>query len=376
VIENWIGDLIELHKLFGLATRQGVKEVIELEMKTLTAKIESIKMRNNNSEMNKENWSEVHKGKKIPVVVNSQHRWVTNNPYQPLMSLNDNGSEGSPTVIEQNYKKQVKTLEKESKTRKKIILIGDSNVKGMAKEIQHKLDNSYSVQGLSKPGTELKNILYTNANEYMKLTKNDTIIIWGGIRDVSRNESQKGLLHVWKFILMTSNTNVIVMGLPKRWDLEEHSCVNEEVVKFNRKLSKYLKQSQHANYLEVANDRKLYTRHGLHLNTNGKEHAASQIMDKIKAQATSNELTVIPLAWKEVPSTYEKYNDEVITYNVVTYEEPMTEMGERTQDSTKSRIREFSSTAASTALSTGLNSVRKSSRIKNATSTKRGDFLG
>jgi hypothetical protein len=160
------------------------------------------------------------------------------------------------------------------------------------------LDKTYAVQGLSKPGTDLEEILTTNMNVCKKLTKKDTLIIWGGTREVSKNESLKGLVGVRKFIQINSNTNVIVMNLPKRWDLEEHSCVSEEVVKFNRKLSKYL-MFQHAHYMEVICDRKLHTTQGLHLNAKGNEHIARQSVDYIKAQITSKEQTIIPLAWKE-----------------------------------------------------------------------------
>jgi hypothetical protein len=35
---------------------------------------------------------------------------------------------------------------------------------------------------------------------------------------------------------MNLNTNVIVLSLPKRRDLEDQSCVNTEIINFNRKL--------------------------------------------------------------------------------------------------------------------------------------------
>jgi hypothetical protein len=87
------------------------------------------------------------------------------------------------------------------------------------------------------------------------------------------------------------------MNLPKRWDLEEHSCVNEEVVTFKRKLSKYLMLFKHVHYMEVMYDRKFHTRQGLHLNAKGKEHAARQLVDYMKTQAIRREQTVIPLVW-------------------------------------------------------------------------------
>jgi hypothetical protein len=58
----------------------------------------------------------------------------------------------------------------------------------MLKEWQGK----YNIIWISKLGTDLEVILFSNANECKKVTKKDTIIIWGGTREVSKNEYQKG----------------------------------------------------------------------------------------------------------------------------------------------------------------------------------------
>jgi hypothetical protein len=91
------------------------------------------------------------------------------------------------------------------------------------------------VQGLLKSGTDLEVILRSNVKECKKLTKKNILIIWGGTKDVSKNESQKGLLCIQKFVQTNLNTNVFVLNLPKRWDLEDQSCMNKETMKFNRK---------------------------------------------------------------------------------------------------------------------------------------------
>jgi hypothetical protein len=60
--------------------------------------------------------------------------------------------------------------------------------------------------------------------------------------------------------------NVIVMSVPHRRDLEEKSCVNEEVKRFNRKLRKVMKAFGNASVIEVESERDLFTKHGLHMN--------------------------------------------------------------------------------------------------------------
>jgi hypothetical protein len=50
---------------------------------------------------------------------------------------------------------------------------------------------------------------------------------------------------------MNLNTNVIVLSLPKRRDLEDQSSVNTEIMVFNRKLGKHLKSFDNAHHIEI-----------------------------------------------------------------------------------------------------------------------------
>jgi hypothetical protein len=65
--------------------------------------------------------------------------------------------------------------------------------------------------------------------------------------------------------------NFILINALPRCDLMPSSCVNNEVVKFNRQLKKIVKLHGNAEFLEVELPRKHFTRHGQHLNNNGKE---------------------------------------------------------------------------------------------------------
>jgi hypothetical protein len=44
--------------------------------------------------------------------------------------------------------------------------------------------------------------------------------------DIAKNEADSGLAHTLKFVGVCANTNVIVVGAPKKHDLRE-SCVNK-----------------------------------------------------------------------------------------------------------------------------------------------------
>jgi len=83
------------------------------------------------------------------------------------------------------------------------------------------------------------------------------------------------------------------------------SCINSAVTTFNRKLKKLIKAHHHASLLEIVTNRKLYTNHGLHLNGQGKERLANQIVSHILSVLEQSEghnnkaVPVIPLNWKD-----------------------------------------------------------------------------
>jgi hypothetical protein len=66
------------------------------------------------------------------------------------------------------------------------------------------------------------------------------VVLWIGTRDVAKIESDEGLHQIKYFVENHKQRNVIVMSVPHRHDLERKSCVNDEVIRFNRKLRKFL----------------------------------------------------------------------------------------------------------------------------------------
>jgi hypothetical protein len=66
------------------------------------------------------------------------------------------------------------------------------------------------------------------------------------------------------------------MNAPHRYDLMSYSCVNNEVEKFNRKLCKRLERFGKVELIDVVSERNLFTKHGQHLNSEGKESMAKK----------------------------------------------------------------------------------------------------
>jgi hypothetical protein len=82
---------------------------------------------------------------------------------------------------------------------------------------------------------------------------------------------------------VVNNTNIIVLNIPYRHDVDKNSCVNKEIQTFNWKLRKMIKLFKHVTILEVSFSREAFTQHGLHLNRLGKRLIAKQIAREIYA---------------------------------------------------------------------------------------------
>jgi len=120
----------------------------------------------------------------------------------------------------------------------------------------------------TKPNANLRAI--TNTINVKDDLKKKVVIICGGTRDVAKNETKDGLRTLSEFAKLTVNTNVIVMCVPHRFDLQPSSCINEEVESFNRKLQKTMKTFSHIHICSMSTNRDHFTSHVLHLNSQRK----------------------------------------------------------------------------------------------------------
>jgi hypothetical protein len=162
-----------------------------------------------------------------------------------------------------------------------LLLLGDSHIRGLAERIKYSLGTSYGVTGVTKPNADLQSITapFNFSPDY--LTKLDAIIVCGGTRDVSINETERGLRSLTDFAQRTTNTNVIILEIPLRYDLPLTSCVNTEVKSFNERIQRLATQFDHIKIFQMTTERKHHTRHGLHLNKLGKHLIASNLVNEI-----------------------------------------------------------------------------------------------
>jgi hypothetical protein len=73
------------------------------------------------------------------------------------------------------------------------------------------------------------------------LHRDDFVIVFGGANDVNKNETNTGLQHLKKFAQRHNHTSVLISKALHRHDLQDTSCINEEVKSSNRKKQKMMK---------------------------------------------------------------------------------------------------------------------------------------
>ena len=130
--------------------------------------------------------------------------------------------------------------------------------------------------------------------------KEDTVVIWAGTNDISKNCANEALREIENFVSKNVNTNIVVVAAPHRYDLATWSCVNYEVNTFNRKLKKRLKIRNHTK-LERAH----FTRHGLHLNKHGKTIVCEKLSSAIKLRSQAKH-DVIPLKYEVTEEVHQE----------------------------------------------------------------------
>jgi hypothetical protein len=79
----------------------------------------------------------------------------------------------------------------------------------------------------------MNEIVTSISEEEHFLTINDVIIIWGGVKDIGRNNIVEDIEYVNKFMNDNTNKNIVLLNSPHRHALISTSCVNNEVINYN-----------------------------------------------------------------------------------------------------------------------------------------------
>jgi len=97
---------------------------------------------------------------------------------------------------------------------------------------------TYEVSSFAKPGARMSVTTDTERKDWKAEQ-------WGccgsGANDTSNNNSKEAMKHICNCVEKRRKTNIVIRNVCHRHDLMPSSCVNSEVIKFNRqpKIRKY-----------------------------------------------------------------------------------------------------------------------------------------
>jgi len=163
----------------------------------------------------------------------------------------------------------------------KVVILGDIHLKECTEKINNYLCDTFRKTGWTKPGALAEEILDKPTMDLMYLNKRNVIVISAGANDVYMNNSNVALLKITKFIQNNCNTNIVLFGVPHRYDLAEDSCVNRAIQAFSCKLGKVATLFKYVTILECNYNRQHFTNHGMHLNGRGKRLVSKQLASEI-----------------------------------------------------------------------------------------------
>jgi hypothetical protein len=165
----------------------------------------------------------------------------------------------------------------EQRGKHKVVLIGDSHIRGLSSELKQNVDKTYETVGFTKPNACVSVLVDTVKEEVDKLMGDDVIVFWRGANNVSKYYSTKGLYQTIDFVRRNQQTNIIIITVPHRFDLEDSSCIKKEIKAYNRRLNKVANHFNRVTLVNAASERNLFTSHELHMNVRGKEAMCTKL---------------------------------------------------------------------------------------------------
>ena len=239
------------------------------------------------------------KGNKISTIVNGIPDYLEEFP-----SLTHRKEEILKNKLYQKKLLSTQSVNSSNTVKNKVLIIGDSHARNCAPRLQDNLSSEFLISSYVKPGANMFEISNTMKEELQSLKSDDFIVVWGGANDISKNNAKEALKLLSKFVTEHTEPNIVLINSPHRYDLIPESCVNQELTKFNRKLNKIMKPQTHVKVLELELDRKHFTRHGLHLNSEGKRAISQQLAIMIQNFLTKTNQGTIFAPWKDPAYTH------------------------------------------------------------------------
>jgi hypothetical protein len=163
-------------------------------------------------------------------------------------------------------------------------IIGNSHLKGSATMLSQYLNIQFEVCSLIKPGARIKQLVLSQENELKCCGQND-VVIAGGANDIDKSNVtiNEIIVPMTHFIQKYASTNVIIVNIPHRYDLENvitPNNTNRNIQSYIAKLKDVLILFTNVTVVETCTNRSHFTKHGFHLNNSGKEWMQNRQLNK------------------------------------------------------------------------------------------------
>lgn len=181
----------------------------------------------------------------------------------------------------------------DSNAKPRLLVCGDSMVRGFGKILQALLPQ-HLVQCLTSPGASLSIVLKTIPSISADFTKTDIVFVLAGSNDIP-NLSLKMLDTELQLLRnLCNSTNVVLSSIPYQYNMEKH---NTNVFATNQNLLR-LSSVYKYRYFECNFylSRKMFTRHGLHLNEAGKEAYCERLSCALSVINLSSRSFLMPIS--------------------------------------------------------------------------------
>jgi len=96
-------------------------------------------------------------------------------------------------------------------------------------------------------------------------------------RCAKKNETRKAVNCIQRFVKKNNWTNLILMDVLHRHDLEQITYANMELEKYNRRIRKHMKVFENTEVIKFDLDRRGFIKHGELINAKRKELTAKRI---------------------------------------------------------------------------------------------------
>ena len=181
----------------------------------------------------------------IPTIIND----ITNMTHMSQLNLRDKMSVNNQLSELREIINMNNRTVGSPQTKHKIVLIGDSNIRGYVHNLKPLLRENYELYSVIKPGATTNELKETTTEEINRLTCNYVILINYSINDYETNNFSITLQNIIDFIQRNNQTNIILMNLPYRYDLSNSIAVNRVITTLNGKLQKTLKAFPHTHFM-------------------------------------------------------------------------------------------------------------------------------